>query len=266
MEVSICRDELCSWNTLWKWTWFTRDLWISEHWENTKRALDPLFVFLPKMSVKSILDCSCGLGFKTITFAKEGYDVEGSDASHVAIKYAPQLAKEHGLSIRFFHSFFKDLPEKAHRIYDCVYSDYFDELGSYEELRESARGIYSVLKNGGVFIFCSCSPKWAKSKLNELIERVWKDHEKFEINPPVKRENLEVTHIAIAEKTSEGILENNIFLIREKELMWAEIAPIMNPRIKWTYWDYVKILKDVGFRRIEYVEKVKSEIFVIAIK
>ena len=48
--------------------------------------------------------------------------------------------------------------------------------------------------------------------------------------------------------------------------MWAEIAPIMNPRIKWTYWDDVKILKDVGFRRIEYVEKVKSEIFVIAIK
>ena len=231
-----------------------------------KLALRSLFSLLSELKVKSILDCSCGLGFKTVMFAKMGYKVEGSVASAIAIKYALQLAKEHGLKIKFFHSSFEDLPRASKRVYDCVYSDYFDELETYKALLDSAKGVYSVLKKDGKFIFCSFSPEWKKSELNKLIERVWKERERFKIDPPIEQSGVKVIHIEVADKTSEGILENNIYLIEERGVMRAEIAPIMNPRIKWTYSDYVKILSEAGFKKVEHIKREENEIFIIAIK
>jgi hypothetical protein len=74
VEVYICRDEEESWDTIWKWSWFIREIWMPRYWEKTKIALQPVLSLLPCIGVKSILDCSCGLGFKTVLFAKMGYD------------------------------------------------------------------------------------------------------------------------------------------------------------------------------------------------
>ena len=68
--------------------------------------------------------------------------------------------------------------------------------------------------------------------------------------------------IEVNEKTSEGILENNIFIIEKERLIRIEIAPIMNPRIKWIWNDYHKVLRQVGFRRIYHTK----ENFIIAVK
>lgn len=49
-----------AWDTIWKWTWFTKDQWQPEfrkRKEGTRRALTGL---LPKLDVKTVLDCSCG--------------------------------------------------------------------------------------------------------------------------------------------------------------------------------------------------------------
>ncbi|MEM2947469.1 MAG: class I SAM-dependent methyltransferase [Candidatus Bathyarchaeia archaeon] len=186
---------------------------VPKYLEETRSGLQLLFSLLPKLHVKSILDCSCGLGFKTIMFAKEGYEVEGSDASAIAIKYAPKVAEEEGLKIRFFRSRFDNLWEKCKRKYDCVFSDYFDELGSRAALKASARGIYSVLKDGGKFIFYTLFPNLAKSDLKKLIEREWKKRKQFVINQPVEHDNMKIIHIEVANKTAEGILENNVYLI-----------------------------------------------------
>lgn len=266
VELSIYRDEKQAWDVHWKWSWFTRNIWMSEYWKRTEEALQPLFSLLPKLHVNSILDCSCGLGFKTIMFAKAGYEVEGSDASYMAVKNAPQLAKEHGVKIRFFRSLFEELGKTCRRKYDCVYSDYFDEIGTHEELRESAKGIYSVLKDNGKFIFCSFSPKLTKPELDDMIERIWKEQKRFIIDSPVEQDGLKVIHIKVADKNSEGILENHIYLIEENGEMRAEIASLMNPRIKWTFQDYAKVLKDVGFRKIEHTKKEQKEVFILATK
>jgi SAM-dependent methyltransferase len=266
VKAYICKNERESWDTYWKWSWFTRKTWMSEYWEKTKTALEPVFSLLSKLNVRSILDCSCGLGFKTVMFAKMGYEVEGSDASAMAIKYAPQLAKEQGFKIKFFHSLYEELPKNTKRRYDCVFSDYFDEIETYERLKKSAKGIYSVLKEEGKFIFYGVSPKITKSDLKRLIERDWQKRKRFVIDPPVEQNGLKVTHIEIADKTKEGILENHIYLIEEKSMIQAEIAFIMNSRIKWAFKEYVKVLKESGFRKIRYSKREGEEVFIIAIK
>ena len=266
VKVRICPDEERSWDTIWKWSWITRKVWMREHWEETRAALQPLLSSLPKLRVKSILDCSCGLGFKTVVFAKNGYEVEGSDASATAIKYAPRLAEEEGLKIRFFRSRFEELGKNCKRKYDCVYSDYFDELGAHAALKASAKGVYSVLKKGGKFIFCSFPPDWTKSDLKKQIERVWKRRKQFIVDLLVEQDGLRVTHIEVGNKTSKGILEHHIYLIEEKGKMRAEVASIMNPRVRWTFRDHVEVLKEAGFKKVDGIKREKEEIFIIAIK
>jgi len=265
-EVYACKNEDESWDTIWKWLWFTREMWMDQYWEEVEEALRPLFPLLRNLNVSSILDSSCGLGFKTIMFAKRNYEVEGSDQSAVAIRYAPILAEERGFKIRFFRSRFDELGGKCMRKYDCVYSDYFDELKTYGDLRASAEGVYSVLNEGGKFVFYGPSPKLERTDLKELIEREWCRRMRFNVHQPFETGELRVIHIEVLNKMSEGILENHIFIIEGKGVMRAEIASIMNPRIKWTLKDYVDVLEKAGFSRVEFIEREKGEGFVIAVK
>jgi hypothetical protein len=195
-----------------------------------------------------------------------GYEIEGSDGSTVAIKYAPQLAKEEGVNIRFFHSRWEKLGKKCGRTYDCVFNDYFGEIGTREAMKSAAKGIYSVLNKGGKFIFHGLNPEYiTKSDLKRLIEKEWEKRKQFEILPPYEKEGVRVTSLEIAEKTSEGILEKRIFLIEEHGVMRAEIAFIMNPRIKWTFQDYLEVLKRAGFRKVDCI-KIEGTIINIAVK
>lgn len=225
----------------------------------------PVFPLLRQFRTHSILDCSCGLGFKTVLFAQMGYEVEGSDASVTAIKYAPQLAKDEGVKIRFFRSRYEDLAKKCEREYDCLYSDNFDETKTRKTLKASARGIHSVLKKGGKLIFCGALPEWSKADLTRILEQEWETRKKFDILPPYEKDGLRVTSLGVDEKTPEGILEKRIFLIEEQGLMRAEIAFMMNPRIKWIFEDYVEVLTEVGFRRVDCIKRGK-QIFNVATK
>jgi len=263
IKIHTCSNELESWNTLWEWLWFTRESWESKYWKELRTAVKPLLSLLHKLKVKSILDCSCGLGYKTILLAKAGYEVEGSDGSKIAIKYAPLLAKENGLKIRFFTASYDELSKKCKRKYDCVYSDNIDEISTRKGLMTAAKNAYTILNEGGKLLFCSVNPKLGKKDLKKELEKEWKKRKHINIErPPYKKGDVKVTHIEVNEKAQEGILENNIFLIEKRGRFQVEIAPIMNPRIKWTYWDYYKILKRVGFSKVHYTK----EKFIVAVK
>lgn len=262
IKIHVCSNELESWDTIWKWKWFTRDVWENVYWKEEQATLRPLFPLLHKLNIKSILDCSCGLGFKTILFAKRGFEVEGSDGSPNAIKYAPQLAKEKRVKIRFFLSRYEELGEKCKRKYDCVFSDNFDEIETYKYMKVAAKNIHSILNNDGKLIFSALPPHFSRKDLKKVIEKEWRKRKRFDVDAPYEKDGIRVTRIEVNEKTSEGILENNIFLIEEHGVLRVEIASIMNPRIKWTWKDYYKVLKEAGFSEV-YSTK---ENFAVAIK
>ncbi|MGQ9595936.1 MAG: hypothetical protein ACUVQY_04140 [Thermoproteota archaeon] len=101
VEIRVSKNESEAGDILWKWLWFTREVWEREYRKEEKIALKSVFPLLSRLGVESILDCSCGLGYKTALFAGAGYEAEGSDASAIAIKYASQLAKEEKLKTIF---------------------------------------------------------------------------------------------------------------------------------------------------------------------
>ena len=159
VTVSVCRSERESWDTIWKWAWFCRDVWWHSSQQEVEPRMESLFAVLDSLGVRSVLDCACGLGTKTVLIAKRGYDVEGADGSPVAAEYAPILAGDDGVSIRFLHTRNERLGQTCGRTYDCVYSDGFDEFATREELATSARGIHAVLDDGGIFVFSGTPPE-----------------------------------------------------------------------------------------------------------
>ncbi|MBS7632841.1 hypothetical protein KEJ15_04360 [Candidatus Bathyarchaeota archaeon] len=73
-------------------------------------------------------------------------------------------------------------------------------------------------------------------------------------------------HVEIPEKTQEGILENHIYLIEESGRIRGEIAFTMNSRIKWTFQNFVKVLKEASFRKIESIQRGEEDMLIIAVK
>lgn len=257
VKVSIYQDEKVSWDVIWKWEWFIKDIWESYHVEE---------IILPRLDVKNILDCSCGLGFKTILFAEMGYEVEGSDGSAVAVKYASQLAREKGLNIRFFHSRWEELGERCKRKFDCVFSDTFDWIRTRESLIAAARGIYSVLDKGGKFVFGVpiSGPECTRKELKNVMEEVWKRQGRFEVLSPYEKNGVRLTMLTVYDRTPEGILENRIHIIEEHGETRVEVALIMD-LYKWTWKDYNEVLRKTGFREV-YGIKEKGVGFNIAVK
>jgi SAM-dependent methyltransferase len=246
------------------WEWF-----LKEPLKSIKREeinVSALYSLFARLQVRSILDCSCGLGFKTIALAEAGYEVEGSDASATAIRYAPQLAKEEELNIRFFRSRWEELGEKCERKFDCVFSDAFDWIKTRESLLASAKGIYAVLKEGGKFVFSVpiAGPKNTERRLRRFMDDAWKKQGRFEILPSYEKNGTRLTVIMVYDKLLDGILENRIHLIEERSTVRAEIAFVMD-LYKWTWKDYVKVLEEAGFKEVYGVEE-KGVGFNVAVK
>lgn len=259
VKVKICKNEKESWDTIWKWQWFMRDAWQHDFRKQedmvvTRRIVQSL---LPNRNVKSVLDCSCGLGRKTILLAEMGYDVEGSDSSAAAVRFARQFAKEQGVKIRFFQSCWEELGNKCNRKFDCVFSDAFDLIQTRKALKASAKGIYSVLKKGGKFIFPGVHQWFTEAERKRVIDNEWKRLQRFEVEPPYEKNGIRITKLYVHDRTPEGIFINSIAIIKEKGKMRVDIAKDTIIYFKWTWQDYVEVLRKVGFKKV-YSMKVKG--------
>ncbi|MGQ9595935.1 MAG: hypothetical protein ACUVQY_04135 [Thermoproteota archaeon] len=88
---------------------------------------------------------------------------------------------------------------KCKHKYDCVWSDNFDEISTFEYLKTAAGGICTVLNPNGKFVF-SILAKPGRN-LKGIIEEEWRRRKRFCIRQPYGRSSLRVTHIEVAEKT-----------------------------------------------------------------
>ncbi len=258
-----------TWDTIWKWTWFTKDQWQPEFRkskEGTRRALDSL---LGKLGVKTILDCSCGLGLKTIILSEMGYRVEGCDGSRIAVAHAAELAEEEGQSIRFFHSRWERLGKTSGRRYDCVYNDAFAWVTSVRSLIDSAKGISAVLEPGGKFIFQGADQWSGDQDKGPLIKRLFEKESPFETLPIYEKNGVRLTVLITREMTQYGVLGNRIHIIDDHGTIHVEVARVLNS-CRWTWSDYVETFRKAGFRQLYSVKECgvgpEPYIFNVAVK
>jgi len=236
-----------AWDVIWRWTWFAGDQSLDEE---AARALHPV---LRRLNVKTLLDCSCGLGETTLALAALGYRVDGSDASGTAIKCATQLATGTGLAARFFRSRWEKLGQTAGRKYDCVLNDSIDWCPTRRALRASAKGIHSVLKRGGTFLFQG-SNESSRDTEAEIAHELRKEGRFQAYHPVCERDGLKLTVLNSLERIPDGLLGNRIHIVEEADNVRVQVASTPDIR-RWTWPDYVDVLTDVGFKNVRTVRK-----------
>lgn len=108
---------------------------------------------LKKIGARKVLDLGCGSGWLSVYLARQGFEVLGVDVSEQAINLAKTWALQEDLKIGF------DVADAAQLNYedgsfDAIVANSIFEHFPLEQARALADKVFSLLKEGGVFIGC----------------------------------------------------------------------------------------------------------------
>lgn len=103
-------------------------------------------------TTRTVLELACGTGELATRLATD-FEVTGLDLSEEMLTMADKRAFEKGVHVNFIEGDMQDLFEIG--TYDAVtcYSDSICYLSDSQEVQQTFDSVYSVLNNGGLFIF-----------------------------------------------------------------------------------------------------------------
>ncbi|MCL5430334.1 MAG: class I SAM-dependent methyltransferase [Candidatus Marsarchaeota archaeon] len=106
---------------------------------------------LKRHNVKTVLDLTCGTGGQVFWLAERGYDVVGSDLSHVSIKFARLKAKKKRMKIKLLVG---DMRTQKVGKFDAVIT-MFNAVGHLSKpgFDKAMRNIRNNLKDNGIYVF-----------------------------------------------------------------------------------------------------------------
>ena len=123
-----------------------------------RETLRPLEIEeLGDVTGKSLLHLQCHFGQDTLSWARRGAQVTGSDLSDEAIALARALADELGIDARFIAGDIYELPEKLDERFDIVFTSW-GVLAWLSDLPRWAQLIARFLKPGGRFYIAEIHP------------------------------------------------------------------------------------------------------------
>ena len=153
--------------------------------KNSNEVLQYFYENYPEWFEGEIIDLGCGDGRDTLFLAKQGLSVIGIDISRSAITKAREIAKRHGLNVRYFEKDIVFLREEKRESYSLAIN-----MGCLHMITDSKQRIqhlervFEILKPGGRFILAYCkenqgkgfysTPQWnnlPKMEPNQIILR-----------------------------------------------------------------------------------------------
>jgi len=102
---------------------------------------------------KKILELGCGGGQNSIALARQGAKVMGIDFSEEQLKFARKLSEETGVAVKFLQGDIEELSFFIEgEIFDIVISSF--TLSYVENIDKVFTGVRSLLRSGGILVFC----------------------------------------------------------------------------------------------------------------
>lgn len=107
-----------------------------------------------KLTITTILDCTCGIGIQSMSLAQEGLIVTGSDISQNELDVATKESHKRNLDIEFILADCRYLEKSINKMYDAVISidSALPHLMTKNNFLLAFHSIYNRLHKGGVFI------------------------------------------------------------------------------------------------------------------
>ncbi len=117
-------------------------------------VLKNIFGRYAERTVCNVLDCTCGIGVQTISLAKAGLNVVGSDISSKELDIAKKESENRNLRIPYFVADCRKLEDTFEQQFDAIISidSALNHLLCQEDITTALRSIYNRLLIGGIFI------------------------------------------------------------------------------------------------------------------
>jgi len=101
----------------------------------------------------AILEPMCGTGRFLLPLAKDGYKIEGSDASEHMLDVLRSKAEQMSLKVNIWKSVASEIPDN--NLYSLIFipSGSFGLITESDEISKTLKSFYNHLDNGGVLVF-----------------------------------------------------------------------------------------------------------------
>ena len=229
------------------------DLWqVSLKFLYTDVYIKNIVKFLRKNSIKTILDCACGVGFPAIELKKAKFDITCSDASKPMLEKFRENCKENKVIIPSQLLDWREL-SKLKKKFDCVicrgnsliYVDtwerYFNHENILSEIKNSLKNMFDALNSKGIlYVDMTSQAEYdAGPVIRETFGEQIIDNHRMELTWNVTHDWITKRRVVQSLRKVDGqAYEYNYysFLLKHSEL--------------------IVLMKEVGFKK---VEKTKIE-------
>ena len=246
------------WNTHWRWEWLLNHGWRMDaiRASYAAKSVEHLAGLLRRLDVQSILDCSCGLGLKTILLADEGFDICGSDISSIAVERAAELAKREGFKIEFRQAGWSAVPDVWGRNrFDCVFCDALSWTPNDAILRGSAIGFCGTLRPGGLLLWSGATKDSLERNGLTLALECCRSKPQSELSLACEFEGGSVVRMITRRVDGEGVLVRYAYAVLQAGEVSNEVAELPEPTC-WSWNRMWGVLRAAGFRQPETVATV----------
>jgi len=246
-------DFTFDYTAYYRWEWFRKAQWQAS-FRVWKRRSTGGFIELVKgrgLAQEPMLDCTCGLGLKTIVLKEEGINVEGSDVCALAIECARVLAAEEGHpDLGFFQAAWDELPQATSTRYAAVFNDVVSWIYSDEDMAAALEGMHDVLRPGGILAYAGALPGSSEDR-DALLELEWNrmlgQHGKFGLGWRHSDGDTTVTELLAHEKGPDCVDRHHLFLIEEACQPLRLEAMTVRQGLRWGWTRIEPFLRRAGF-------------------
>lgn len=229
------------------------DLLLGDWKEDLKkqgRQLDALFRRYAGNAVRSVLDCTCGIGTQSLGLGLMGYRVTGTDISDASIRRARKEAEGFGLDgILFERADLRRLDATVTGTFDAVIScdNSLPALLSLDDVRMALDQMVRRLDPSGICVISIRN-----------FERIFAQKSRFHPRHIHERDGRRVIVFDVWDYVDEGRIRFNVFFLRETGEGWDVACRKMVYQALYRE-DLVAELKRAGFTRVEVLERFDGE-------
>jgi SAM-dependent methyltransferase len=245
-----------------RWEWFARESWRGSFRERKRHSSVGFAELLRERGLASepVLDCSCGLGLKTIVMREAGLEVHGSDGCAEAVELARAFAAEQGHpELPCFVSSWAELPERAPARYAAVFNDALSWLHSEEEMAASLKGLHDCLLPGGLLAYMGALPG-PDADREQFLEREWERQTaggRHRLGLRATVGDVSVQEVVFLERGPDYIDEHHVYVVTEAGETRAENWCV-RCSLKWSWSKIRPLLEEAGFSSFEAKEFVAA--------
>lgn len=213
------------------------------------RQLDGIIQRFTTQPVRSILDCTCGIGTQCIGLARQGYQVTGTDISRKSVERARLEARRFNVDVQFQVADIRNLAKTVAGRFDCVIScdNSLPALLTETDVRAGLGQMYQRLDTSGL---CVISIRDYRS--------IFKEKKRFHPRQVHETPTGRLVVFDLWEYPREDIVVFNVFYLQEGAQGWRVTTRKMVYRALYPE-QLVALLRESGFQDVDIIREMNGD-------